>query len=95
MWRARSAHRNPSFGRSCASGPLSPVAKASPRGWRSKAAEPEFVGLADGGEWIRTFGSVILIVLRKTGLSGPDQRTPRKSRTDPDVSRTFANATGR
>src|SRR6516164_10783687 len=54
MWRARSAHRNPSFGRSCARGPLSPVAKASPRGWRSKAAEPEFVGLADGGDWIRT-----------------------------------------
>ena len=56
MWRARSAHRNPSFGRSCASGPLSPVAKASPRGWRSKAAEPEFVGLADGGNRIRTIG---------------------------------------
>jgi MFS family permease len=57
MWRARSAHRNPSFGRSCASGPLSAVAKASPRGWRSKAAEPEFVGLADGKSWIRTVGS--------------------------------------
>ena len=29
--------RTPSIGRSCASEPLSPVATASPRGWRSKA----------------------------------------------------------
>ena len=33
----RSVQRNPSIGRSCASEPLSPVATASPGGWRSKA----------------------------------------------------------
>src|SRR6516225_1647363 len=37
MWRVRSVQRNPSIGRSCASEPLSPVAAASPGGWRSKA----------------------------------------------------------
>ena len=39
MWRAprRGLRRTPSNGRSCASEPLSPVATASPAGWRSKA----------------------------------------------------------
>ena len=37
MCRVRTVQRSPSIGRSCASEPLSPVATASPRGWRSKA----------------------------------------------------------
>jgi GAF domain-containing protein len=35
--RVSSVHRSPSFGRALASEPLSPVAAASPGGWRSKA----------------------------------------------------------
>ena len=41
----------------------------------SAAEERMVCRLTAGGEWIRTFGSVILIVLSKTGLSGPDQCT--------------------
>ena len=38
LWyRVRSVQRSPSYGRPCASEPWSPVATASPRGWRSKA----------------------------------------------------------
>ena len=78
MWRARSAHRNPSFGRSCASGPLSPVAKASPRGWRSKAAEPEFVGLADGGNRIRTIGPAEKETAVERGPAADHRRLARR-----------------
>ena len=37
LYRVRSAQRNPSIGRRCASEHLSPVAKPSPGGWCSKA----------------------------------------------------------
>src|SRR6516225_7394872 len=37
LWRVRTVQRSPSFGKSCASEELSPVATPSPGGWRLKA----------------------------------------------------------